>query len=213
MRILAVSDMHGNMRPVKELMRQVRPDVLLCCGDWGDPGQVSIDEYEEIIRAAYVATVFGNHDDLNLLSRLKNKDGSPVMLQNGIVREVLGVRLSGISGIWAKSHSKPWYVTDEEVVAAGRTAGAEGVEILMTHGCAIGLCDGLPGGRRGGQRCFLDAFHEARPEVYLCGHLHVQQMKMLKDGRIAANIGYTAQGDYMILERTEQGWNVNPARI
>jgi Icc-related predicted phosphoesterase len=202
--------MHGNLRPVRELMA---PEMLICCGDWGDPGQVAAEEYDDLLSASYVVSVYGNHDDLELLSALRNRDGTRVLLENGRVTDALGVRIAGISGIWAKSHAKRWYITDEEVLAAAEMAAGAGVELLITHGCAIGLNDALPGGRRGGQRCFLDAFKAAAPQVYLCGHLHVQQVKTLKDGRLAANVGNTALGDYLVLERTEGRWKASADRL
>ena len=57
------------------------------------------------------------------------------------------------------------------------------VDILLTHGCPIGLADLTPTGRHGGQRCFLEAYKTIMPRLHLCGHLHVAQERTLKDGR------------------------------
>jgi len=211
--ILAVSDMHGNLESVHELIRMHRPDVLICCGDWGDPGTVSRSEYESIIEQTHVLTVFGNHDDLDLLKELRNQDGSPILIENNVIREVAGIRIAGWSGIWAKSHAKPWYITDEEVRSIGRKLSGQVVHILVTHGCAIGLCDSLASGKRGGHRSFLDAVKIIKPEVYLCGHLHVQQFRTTKDGISCANIGSTAEGDYVLLFRLMKDWDIKLGRL
>jgi len=212
MKILVVSDMHGNLKPVHELVCMYEPDLLICCGDWGDPGTVARSEYEAIIGQTHVLTVFGNHDDLDLLRGLRNQDGSPILLENNALREINGVRIAGWSGIWAKSRAKPWYITDEEVRSIGERLSGQFVHILVTHGCAIGLCDSLPGGKRGGHRSFLDTAKIIKPEVYLCGHLHVQQSKLTKDGILCANVGNTAEGDYALLSRSANGWDIKLGR-
>lgn len=205
--------MHGDMAATHELVDSLSPQMLLCCGDWGDPGQAPRADYERLIGLTHVLTVFGNHDDLGLLGSLTNADGSPVLLESGLVREALGLRVAGISGIWAKSHARPWYVTDNEVITWGMALEGRGVEILLTHGCPVGLCDLLPGGRHGGHRSFLDAVETVRAPASLCGHLHVQQVRTLKDGRIAANVGTTAAGDYVLIEKRDGEWKLQALRL
>jgi Icc-related predicted phosphoesterase len=207
MKILAVSDMHGDLSVVKNLVVDLKPDLLLCCGDWGDPGKLGKADYQWIIDRTYVLTVFGNHDNIELLASLQNTDGSLVLLTNGEPRSVGTLRIAGINGIWAKSHRQPWYITDKEVVAAAKEIGL--VDILVTHGCGVGLADTIPGGKRGGQRCFLDAFRLIRPKVYICGHLHNQQIRELKDGVIVLNVGYSAKGDFALIDVEDGQWHVN----
>ncbi len=76
---------------------------------------------------------------------------------------------------------------------------------MVTHGCPIGLADEVPGGGHGGQRCFLDAFRLISSRLYLCGHLHLPQKRVLKDGRTIINVGYAMEGDCWIVNITEQG--------
>jgi Icc-related predicted phosphoesterase len=194
MRIMAVSDLHGDLEAARRAIERFAPEGLLCCGDWGD-------ELSEADLAAFperlpTLTTFGNHDaPLAVLARLRNRDGSAVLLDQGEVRDWLSLRVAAIGGIWAKSHKKPWYVTDEDVAeAAARIAARGPVDILMTHGCPIGLADLTPSGRHGGQRCFLRANQAIRPRLHLCGHLHAAQQRTLRDGRQVLNVGTTAEG-------------------
>lgn len=200
MKIVAISDMHGNLNSARLAIGKSNPDLVLSCGDWGDPGEVSPDDLQSILSMAPVLTVYGNHDDPDMLSAARNSDGSPVLLSPGEVREVGGLRFAGISGIWAKSHQKPYYVTDEDVAYQASSLAGKGVDVLLTHGCAIGLADAVAGGRRGGQRCFLNAFHAIAPRLYLCGHLHFAQDRNLSNGRVVINVGFTCEGDYWVLE-------------
>jgi Icc-related predicted phosphoesterase len=136
-----------------------------------------------------------------------NTDGAPVMCKNGTAVEYHGLKIVGISGIWAKSHAKPWYITDEEVKAAAIDAEKSNIDIFVTHGCAVGLNDIMFGNRRGGQRCFLDAFEILHPRVYLCGHLHCKQMRQMRDGRYAINVGQTSKGDYACVTHNNGVWD------
>jgi Icc-related predicted phosphoesterase len=152
--------------------------------------------------------VFGNHDDLPTLSALRNQDGSPVLLGQGERRgDFRGLSVAGVSGIWAKSHRLPHYVTDEDVAgwAASLTAGPP-VDVLLTHGCALGIADRTPSGRPGGQRCFLNLLQAVRPRVHLCGHLHVAQQRDLSDPPCQVfNTGALPQGGhYVVLTASEK---------
>jgi len=204
-RILVVSDLHGDLNSAHRAAAFVEPDMILSSGDWGDPDQVDETALRVLLAAAPIYTTFGNHDPLDLLARLQNRDGSAVLLPQGKPVEIAGLRLASIGGIWAKSHAKRHYVTDADVAdAAAQIAQAGRVDILITHGCPLGLADLTPSGRHGGQRCFLDAFHAVAPRLHLCGHLHVPQERILKDGRKVMNVGQTSAGSIVIVEFDRQ---------
>lgn len=205
MRFLVISDLHGDLAAAREAVVRFQPDVLLSCGDWGDPEQVDESELVRFPRQLPVYTTFGNHDPAAMLERLRNRDGSPVLLPQGEVVSVGEARLAAIGGIWAKSHRQPYYVTDEDVAtAAARIAAGGPVEILLTHGCPVGLADLTPRRTHGGQRCFLQAFMTIMPRIHLCGHLHVAQEHVLKDGRKVLNVGATPRGSVVVVE-TDSG--------
>lgn len=181
--ILAVGDLHGKTDALFRLLDWEQPDGLVCVGDWGDAGAISLETWAAILARVPVLTVFGNHDDLDLLPTLRNSDGSTVLVESGARRDFCGLTVGGASGIWAKSDRKPYYVTDTQVAAfAARLAGGGDaapvlprLDLLLTHGCPIGVADQTASGRRGGQRCFLDLLKTVQPTIYLCGHLHVAQ--------------------------------------
>ena len=201
MLILVVSDLHGDLNAAKEACQLAKPDLILSCGDWGDPEEVTKDDFEAIQKFAPIYTTFGNHDAVEILKNLNNHDGTPVLLPQGQAVVIAGLRLASIGGIWAKSHSKPYYVTDLDVAAmAEHIAKAGPIDILLTHGCAIGVADLTPSGRHGGQRCFLEATKTIAPRLHLCGHLHRAQEHLLKDGRKVVNVGQTPEGSYVVID-------------
>jgi uncharacterized protein len=201
MRVLVVSDLHGDLDSARRAAHHVRPELILCCGDWGDPDEVDESSLAPLLASALVYSTFGNHDPLELLGHLRNRDQSPVLLPQGERRNVMGLDLAAIGGIWAKSHAKPHYVTDDDVAeAAGRITRSGPVDILLTHACPVGLADLTPSGRHGGQRCFLEANKAITPRLHLCGHLHVAQERTLKDGRRIINVGATPEGSIVVIE-------------
>ena len=201
MRLLVVSDLHGNLNSALRAFDRVKPELILSCGDWGDPDQVDESTFAALLAAAPVFTTFGNHDPMDLLIGLRNRDDSPVLLAQGVTTAVSGLRLAAIGGIWAKSHAKRHYVTDADVAdSAARIAESGPVDILITHACPIGLADLTPTGRHGGQRRFLDANKTIMPRLHLCGHLHVPQERTLKDGRMVINVGATPEGSVAVVE-------------
>lgn len=203
MRILAISDLHGDLDSAWAAVETVRPDLLVCCGDWGDPGDVELPDLVPFSARLPVYTVYGNHDHLGALRAWRNRDGSPVLLANGEVRTVGEVTLAGISGIWATTHRKPYYITDAEVDEAALRLAGERVDILMTHGCPLGVADVTLRGSHGGQRCFLRAFQLINPRVYLTGHLHRAQEYRTRGGQIVRNVGVTPDGEATLVTVSE----------
>ena len=201
MRILVVSDLHGDLNSVDSRLRDssTQFDPLM----WGlgrpRPGR----------RACAKGVARFSPDLYDVRQPRPAGDAGPTAESgrfggaagSGKVHEIDGLRLAAIGGIWAKSHAKPHYVTDVDVeVAAARIARAGPVDILLTHACPIGLADLTPSGRHGGQRCFLDAFKVISPRLHLCGHLHLAQEHILKDGRKVINVGATPEGSVALVD-------------
>ncbi|HEX9654031.1 MAG TPA: metallophosphoesterase family protein, partial [bacterium] len=199
MKIVAISDLHGFLEPARKIIALERPDLLLCAGDWGTAEEVAGNDFEAITRTAHTFTVFGNNDHLELLRQIKNSDDTNILLENGKPVHYLDLTIAGINGIWAKSHKQPWYITDEEVAEAAAKLKDQSVDILITHGCPIGMADLTPTGGRGGQRCFTEAFKVVGPRLHLCGHLHRKSEYRTRDGKLVFNIGYTREGDYLLI--------------
>jgi Icc-related predicted phosphoesterase len=205
MKIIVISDLHGEFDRAMECCGIVQPDLLLCCGDWGDLEEIAEAGITAFLDLCPILTTFGNHDSLDLLARMKNRDGSDLLIGQGKVRVYHGLTVAAIGGIWAKSHKLRHYVTDADVVeSAERIARSGPVDVLLTHACPVGLADLTPAGNHGGQRCFLEASKRVAPRLHCCGHLHVAQEKVLKDGRRVVNVGATPEGSYAVIDLDPQ---------
>jgi Icc-related predicted phosphoesterase len=215
-RLVAVGDLHGVTDDLFRLLdAESDADGLLCVGDWGDPGQIPAATWDTLLARVPVLTVFGNHDDLPFLASLRNRDGSLVLLGQGERRVLAGLAVAAVSGIWAKSHRLPHYVTDEDVAGwAAALAAGPPVDILLTHGCPMGVADRTSSGRPGGQRCFLDLLKAVRPAVHLCGHLHVAQHRDLSEPPCRVlNTGALPDGHYVLLTGEAVHLTAEPRRL
>ena len=198
MSLLAIGDLHGDTDSLFQLFETEKPDGILCVGDWGDEGQIADAVWSTILQRVSVLTVYGNHDDTAQLSLLRNRDGSAVLLESGTVREFCGVTVGGISGIWAKSNRKPFYVTDAQVADYAVGLAQNPPAILLSHGCPIGVADKTVSGKSGGQICFLHLLRRVEPKLYFCGHLHVAQERLLLNPPTHVfNTGSLQNGDFV----------------
>lgn len=200
MKALAVCDLHGDWKALWAMLERFEPSLILSAGDWGDKGEVEQSDFERLMERSKVLSIYGNHDDIGLLSRLRNSDGKAVLLPQGEVIEFEALRIVGLSGIWAKSHRKPFYLTDNDVHGiAQRLEGLE-VEVVLAHSPPVGVADLTPRGYHGGKKCFLDFFKRVSPRLYICGHLHRQQSYTTSTGNTVVNIGNSREGDYALIE-------------
>ncbi len=113
MKILVVSDIHyetGKRRyhlqgfdEAKSLpwLRQTAEargvDTIINLGDLGD--SVTRQEWDELVRDYRVYSLYGNHDNYHLLKRVKNVDGSPLLMNDSDIRDFYGQRFGFINGI------------------------------------------------------------------------------------------------------------------
>jgi uncharacterized protein len=206
-RILVLGDLHGDLRKALDLVDSLKPAALLSPGDWGDPDDLPREEWQALLRRVPVYSAFGNHDDVDLLRASRNRDGSPVLLESGSRVQVLGRTATAINGIWAKSHRMPYYVTDADVDAMVAAVEAP-VDILLSHGCPLGVVDLMASNRHGGQRCFNRAVEALRPRLYVCGHLHRRQKYITRDGALYLNCGDGRKGEHWLVEMTDDGFAI-----
>ena len=188
MKILAVSDIHYEREAAKEpedteawnwllsIVDYHRPDLLLGCGDWGSA--VNTQEFEELLAKTKVYTIYGNHENLKVLSELRNQDGSPVLLQDCRVVEFNGVKIGGINGIIAlrrRSKKDVPRKRPEEFVEVAYCLAEKKIDIMLLH-------ETVPLSDYRGLIIFpsylnavVQAIKIAAPRLVLNGHIHIDQ--------------------------------------
>lgn len=98
-----------------KIVGKEKPDLLLSAGDFGD--EATLEMFRPITKTCHFLTIYGNHDNVELIKALKNSNGSPCWLQDGASREYRGLVIAGINGNIAIRKRKPHHKTVEDVEA------------------------------------------------------------------------------------------------
>jgi len=182
LKILFISDLHYEKKGVEveawqwllSIVNRHKPDILLSAGDWGTA--VSIEEFEELLEKTLVYSIYGNHDNLKVLSALQNINKTKVLIADGRIAEVYGLKVSGINGIIAlrrKSRKGVPRKRPEDFINIAYSLAKSRVDILLLH-------ETVPLAEYRGLIRFprylsvvIDVIRVVRPVLVLNGHLHL----------------------------------------
>lgn len=183
--IVAVSDVHYEKKTFKGvdetrawkwlvgIVGYHKPDLLLSAGDLGTA--VNLWKLKELVSRVMFLAVYGNHDNLTILSRVRNTDtGLPVLMDDGVVYEVGGVRIAGVNGIVSQRRRMKGGVprkTPEEFLAVARRLQGERVDILLLHQTPY-LPELFNMKRDPGGEAALEAVRLVKPRIVVNGHMH-----------------------------------------
>jgi Icc-related predicted phosphoesterase len=188
LRILAICDLHYDKRVfggfdegrawewLLSIVDYHSPEYLLSCGDWGEA--VNEAEFYMLLRRAIVLTIYGNHEKMDVLSKLYNVRSNsylPVLMEDGRIYDVGDLRVAGINGLIAKERKHregvPRKAPEEFLEIAGRVAGS-GVDVLLIHETPY-LLSLFPFMEEGlGSRTSLKAVEMIKPRLVINGHMH-----------------------------------------
>ena len=191
MRVLIISDLHYDRKIYKgvdeskawswllSIVNYRNPDMLLSCGDWGSA--INPKEFYELLRRCLVLSIYGNHENLQVLQSLYNVRSDrylPVLMKDGEVYELYGLRIAGINGIISeKKRTKkgvPRKRPDEFIEVAKRLVG-KNIDILLIHEVPY-----LPNLFRNikesiSSKTALKAIELIKPEIIVNGHMHPEE--------------------------------------
>ena len=203
MRILALSDIHGNRTALKRILAQAEPaDVLIIAGDltnWGDPDEALMIVALCEQHTPTVLTVSGNCDD-DLIERHLVKHGSSLTGHGRAIAEV---------GFFGNSCGTPhlgntWEVT-EDVMEGWLTSGHQAVahtprKVLVTHSPPYGFVDLSMTKKRGGSHAVRAALDQYDIQLVICGHIHEARGQAQYNGTTIVNCGPVWMGFYAIVD-------------
>ena len=188
MKFMVISDLHyelGFHHDVDEsrawswLLKMVRfqkPEVLLSCGDWGSA--VNPKEFYELLKNVVVLTVFGNHENMSVLTSLYNVKSNgylPVLMEDGRVYEIGGLRIAGVSGIISikrKSRKGVPRRKPEEFMRIAEKLKDKEVDILLMHETPY-LKELFPQiGYTINSKTAYEFIRVVKPKIVFNGHMH-----------------------------------------
>lgn len=181
-KILVVSDVHYELEAhhgvdesgafdwLAKKIEWAKPEFLVGLGDWGHAWNKS--QWDELARLCRVSVIYGNHENLDLLKRVENTDGSRALARDGEIREVGGLRFGFINGVVSAPKPMKQGVprkSPEEYVKVGDTLA--GIDVLCTHESPHMPDYGPWPHKSPGTEAVEEVIKKVRPKLALSGHL------------------------------------------
>jgi len=191
MRVLIISDLHYDRKIYKgvdeskawswllSIVDYHKPDLLLSCGDWGSA--ISFGEFYELLKKTIVLSIYGNHENMEVLAKLYNIKSDkylPVLMNDGEVYEFEGIKIAGISGIISEKRRTKKGVPrkrPEEYLNIAKRLGGKNIDILLIHEVPYlpnlfkNIKDSTP------TRTALEVIKIIRPRIVINGHMHPEE--------------------------------------
>ncbi len=149
MRILVISDLHyetgkrrfhfPGMDEAKSLpwlydtMDRVNPNAIIILGDTGS--SMTRQDWDQLVAKYTVYALYGNHDYYHMMKRIRNVDGTPMLMRDGEIKELDGLRFGFINGIVTHTGKQKKGVprkTPEQFIDVAKSMH-HSIDFLCTH--------------------------------------------------------------------------------
>ncbi|MEM0505361.1 MAG: metallophosphoesterase [Sulfolobales archaeon] len=215
MKVLALSDVHGNWRALKEVMSREEYDVVLIAGDLSDYGG-SVEKVIEIISDFIknfniaVYSVLGNMDNPQLLTTLPNVE--TFKLLHGSVITHLNYLIIGFSGGLRSPFHTNFELSDSEyrsligeVVKTLHQTSVNQRLILLTHTPPYNTkVDLTYSGLHVGSEALREFIESYKPMLTICGHIHEGRGVDLVGNSLILNPGPLFRGYYATIDLNDE---------
>jgi Icc-related predicted phosphoesterase len=201
MKILAISDPHGNYSKINEIVERAGDfDLVVIVGDITNFGpDEKVEELMEMFDKPVLA-IPGNCDQKSILKAL---DASKAINLHGKAEQIGKIRFIGLGGSNPTPFNTPFELPEEEIekVLEGMVCSAEntrdcGPIVLLTHAPPHGARDELPFGHVGSKaiRKFVD-----RVDLIVCGHIHEAKGTEKIGKTVVVNPGEACKGSCALI--------------
>ncbi len=205
MRLLAISDPHGDYAHIPLLVRGAEMsgsiDAVLIAGDITNFGPDELTyELLDLLEplGCPVLAIPGNCDQRSILTTL---DASKAVNLDGAVHTIENVTFAGIGGSNETPFDTPFERSEDEIGAMLedlliRADRGGGTIVLLSHAPPKNTLDRIPDGNAGS-----DALARAigKVDLIVCGHIHEDQGEMTRQGTRIVNVGQASQGRSAII--------------
>ncbi|MGI6483950.1 MAG: metallophosphoesterase [Methanobacterium sp.] len=177
MRILAVSDLHGDAKPLITYLKDNKVDLIIIAGDithFG-PGELA----EDILNALStfqipVLAIPGNCDPESVYANIDNSPAINLHARNMVVKNI---GLCGFGGSNPTPFNTPLEFEEVQIYdEAKKTLESikdEKITLFITHAPPYGTkTDLLPSGEHVGSTSLRKIIEELQPTLNICGHIH-----------------------------------------
>ena len=202
MRLLAISDPHGDYAQIPSLVREAGAvDCVLIAGDITNFGP---DELTYELLALLeplncpVLAIPGNCDNRSILgvldsSRAVNLDNAVHTLEDIVFIGIGGSNPTPFDTTFERSEDEIKTILDDLL----RRADSDGrTVVLLSHAPPRETLDRIPNGNAGSE-ALTGAI--GKTDLIVCGHIHEDQGMMVKRGTKIVNVGQASQGQSAII--------------
>ena len=201
MKILAISDPHGDYSKIKKIIGRAGDfDLAVVVGDITNFGpDEKVEELMEMFDRPILA-IPGNCDQRSILKAL---DTSKAINLHGKAEMIGNIRFIGLGGSNPTPFNTPFELSEEEIekaleemVCSAEKAEDCGTIVLLTHAPPHGARDELPFGHVGSKAIqkFLD-----RVDLIVCGHIHEAKGLEQVGKTIVVNPGEACKGSCALI--------------
>ena len=177
MKILAVSDLHGKIKPLIDYLEKNRVDLIIIAGDITNFGPVELGE--EILNEISsfntpVLAIPGNCDPDSIYVNMDNSQAINIHARGTIMKNI---GICGFGGSNPTPFDTPLEFEEIEIYDEARKAieGINGqkITLFVTHAPPYGTkTDLLPNGSHVGSESIRKIIEEFQPTLNICGHIH-----------------------------------------
>lgn len=195
MKLLALSDLHGDYSHVKALKdRAGKIDAVMVAGDLTDFGP---DEKALELLAMFTEPVFaipGNCDKPSIVGLLEEKG---VNLHKS-KRTIGKITFAGLGGSNPTPFDTPFELSEEEMAEnmCGLLEDTDGRIVLLSHAPPKNTLDKLPFGNVGSTAL---AQSLGKCDLVVCGHIHEARGTLRLNGSVIVNPGMASKGEAAVI--------------
>ncbi len=177
MKILAFSDLHGNIKPIIDYLNKNKVDLIVIAGDITNfgPAELGEDILNEICSFNVpVLAIPGNCDPESMHINMDNSQAINIHARNLVIKNI---GICGFGGSNPTPFDTPLEFEEVQIYDEAKKA-LEGVKeqkitLFITHAPPYGTkTDLLPSGVHVGSKSLRKIIEELQPTVNICGHVH-----------------------------------------
>jgi len=177
MKILAVSDLHGDVKPITSYLQNNKVDLIIIAGDithFG-PAELGEDILNEISSFhTPVLAIPGNCDPGSIHVNLDNSQAINIHARNMVIRDI---GICGFGGSNPTPFDTPLEFEEIQIYDEAKKAlngiKEQKITLFITHAPPYGTkTDLLPSGAHVGSKSLRRIIEELQPTINICGHIH-----------------------------------------
>ncbi|EKF86071.1 metallophosphoesterase [Methanobacterium formicicum] len=177
MKIIAITDLHGNIKPIITYLKDNKVDLIIIAGDITNfgPPKLGEDLLNEISSFGVpVLAIPGNCDPESIHVNIDQSQAINIHARNMVIKNI---GICGFGGSNPTPFDTPLEFEEIQIYDEAKKAinGIENEEITLfiTHAPPYGTkADLLPSGAHVGSKSLRKVIEEMQPTLNICGHIH-----------------------------------------